>query len=230
MRQLGRIGWGGILSWVRVALAATAVVLNYALELTGSWLSYGFLGLYLAYALVVALRARRSNGLVELLALFGDTVYLLVVATYGGEPILWLAALFFLMFVAYRGFSVILFAPVAALGAVLLTDPAAVPAAFTGLFMDKMVGFAKLYFPRSDPLVGTLEAFAVYAVGFAARPVGAAIFGHFGDGCVHCRITFDLKTAEGVRMYRKFMEEAADLVVRYGGSLSGEHGDGQARA
>jgi len=56
------------------------------------------------------------------------------------------------------------------------------------------------------------------------------IFGHFGDGCVHCRITFDLKTPEGVRAYRQFMEQAADLVVRYGGSLSGEHGDGQARA
>src|SRR3977135_4363530 len=41
--------------------------------------------------------------------------------------------------------------------------------------------FAKLYFPNSDPLVGTLEAFAIYAVGFAARPVGAAIFGHYGD-------------------------------------------------
>jgi len=41
--------------------------------------------------------------------------------------------------------------------------------------------FAKLFFPKSDPLVGTLEAFAIYAVGFVARPVGAAIFGHFGD-------------------------------------------------
>src|SRR6201997_551762 len=41
--------------------------------------------------------------------------------------------------------------------------------------------FAKLYFPRSDPLVGTLEAFLIYAVGFIARPVGAAIFGHYGD-------------------------------------------------
>jgi metabolite-proton symporter len=41
--------------------------------------------------------------------------------------------------------------------------------------------FAKLFFPNSDPWVGTLEAFAIYAVGFAARPVGAAIFGHFGD-------------------------------------------------
>src|ERR1044071_3989599 len=41
--------------------------------------------------------------------------------------------------------------------------------------------FAKLYFPRSDPFVGTLEAFGVYAVGFFARPIGAAIFGHYGD-------------------------------------------------
>ena len=65
----------------------------------------------------------------------------------GAFAVIALAALVFLMFVAYRGFSVILFAPIAALGAVLLTDPGAVPAAFTGLFMDKMVGFAKLYFP-----------------------------------------------------------------------------------
>src|SRR6202043_1071272 len=41
--------------------------------------------------------------------------------------------------------------------------------------------FAKLYFPESDPLVGTLQAFAIYAVGFVARPVGAALFGHYGD-------------------------------------------------
>ena len=41
--------------------------------------------------------------------------------------------------------------------------------------------FAKLFFPQSDPLVGTLEAFAIYAVGFVARPIGAAIFGHYGD-------------------------------------------------
>jgi MFS family permease len=43
------------------------------------------------------------------------------------------------------------------------------------------LAFAKLYFPHSDPLTGTLEAFGIYAVGFAARPVGAAIFGHYGD-------------------------------------------------
>src|SRR5207244_12254117 len=41
--------------------------------------------------------------------------------------------------------------------------------------------FAKLYFPASDPLVGTLQAFGIYAVGFVARPVGAALFGHYGD-------------------------------------------------
>jgi FAD/FMN-containing dehydrogenase/Fe-S oxidoreductase len=58
----------------------------------------------------------------------------------------------------------------------------------------------------------------------------AALYGHFGMGCIHCRITFDLVTADGIRNYRHFVEEAADLVVRYGGSLSGEHGDGQSRA
>ncbi|MDP9409966.1 MAG: FAD-binding protein [Actinomycetota bacterium] len=58
----------------------------------------------------------------------------------------------------------------------------------------------------------------------------AALYGHFGDGCIHCRINFDLKTAEGLEKWHSFMEEAADLVVSYGGSLSGEHGDGQQRA
>ena len=55
-------------------------------------------------------------------------------------------------------------------------------------------------------------------------------FGHWGQGCVHCRLDFDFRTAEGVRTYRAFMEEAADIVVAHGGSLSGEHGDGHGRA
>src|SRR6266568_1881353 len=59
---------------------------------------------------------------------------------------------------------------------------------------------------------------------------GCVVYGHFGDGCAHNRITFDLESAEGIKKFRRFMEEAADLVVSYGGSLSGEHGDGQARA
>src|SRR6266581_2486374 len=58
----------------------------------------------------------------------------------------------------------------------------------------------------------------------------ADLYGHFGQGCVHTRIDFDLETAAGIKKFRSFLEDAADLVVRYGGSLSGEHGDGQARA
>jgi Fe-S oxidoreductase len=65
---------------------------------------------------------------------------------------------------------------------------------------------------------------------FNAYDYRAVLYGHFGHGCVHARINFDLQTAEGISKYRKFVEEAADLVVSYGGSLSGEHGDGQSRA
>ncbi|HVG59754.1 MAG TPA: FAD-binding and (Fe-S)-binding domain-containing protein [Hyalangium sp.] len=57
-----------------------------------------------------------------------------------------------------------------------------------------------------------------------------ALYGHFGQGCLHCRISFDFTTREGIQKYRRFVEEAADLVVRHHGSLSGEHGDGQSRA
>jgi Fe-S oxidoreductase len=56
------------------------------------------------------------------------------------------------------------------------------------------------------------------------------LYGHFGQGCVHSRTTFDLESRAGIGAFRSFMQEAAELVVRYGGSLSGEHGDGQARA
>jgi FAD/FMN-containing dehydrogenase/Fe-S oxidoreductase len=58
---------------------------------------------------------------------------------------------------------------------------------------------------------------------------GGSFYGHFGHACVHTRMDYDLESTEGVRKFRQFMEEAADLVVRYGGSISGEHGDGQAR-
>ncbi|MER6529991.1 FAD-linked oxidase C-terminal domain-containing protein [Streptomyces sp. NPDC001508] len=56
-----------------------------------------------------------------------------------------------------------------------------------------------------------------------------SLYGHFGQGCVHTRIPFGLRTADGVADFRRFVERAADLVAAYGGSLSGEHGDGQAR-
>ncbi|MFE2087896.1 FAD-binding and (Fe-S)-binding domain-containing protein [Streptomyces sp. NPDC059460] len=55
-------------------------------------------------------------------------------------------------------------------------------------------------------------------------------YGHFGDGCIHVRIDFDLLSGDGLARFRRFSEELAALVVAHGGSLSGEHGDGQARA
>ena len=84
-----------------------------------------------------------------------------------------LAALCFLMLAAYRGHSVILFAPIAALGAVLLTDPALVAPMFTGLFMDKMVGFLKLYFPVF--LLGALFGKLIEISGFSKSIVAATI-------------------------------------------------------
>jgi FAD/FMN-containing dehydrogenase/Fe-S oxidoreductase len=58
----------------------------------------------------------------------------------------------------------------------------------------------------------------------------SALYGHFGQGCIHARWNFDLETKEGIETYRRFVDEAADLVLSLGGSLSGEHGDGQSRA
>lgn len=57
----------------------------------------------------------------------------------------------------------------------------------------------------------------------------ASLYGHYGQGCIHCRIDFVLNTADGVTAWRHFLDRAAHLVSDYGGSLSGEHGDGQAR-
>jgi FAD/FMN-containing dehydrogenase/Fe-S oxidoreductase len=58
----------------------------------------------------------------------------------------------------------------------------------------------------------------------------SAFYGHFGHGCVHMRVSFDLQSENGIRKYSEFIDRAADLVISYGGSLSGEHGDGQSRA
>jgi FAD/FMN-containing dehydrogenase/Fe-S oxidoreductase len=80
-----------------------------------------------------------------------------------------------------------------------------------------------------DPLRlgGYLREFRALVARFGYR---TSIYGHFGDGCVHARIDFDLRSREGVAHWRGFLAEAAELVVKYGGSLSGEHGDGQAKA
>jgi FAD/FMN-containing dehydrogenase/Fe-S oxidoreductase len=58
----------------------------------------------------------------------------------------------------------------------------------------------------------------------------SALYGHYGNGCIHARWNFDLLTKEGIRTFRRFLDQASDLVLSYGGSLSGEHGDGQSRA
>jgi len=78
-----------------------------------------------------------------------------------------------------------------------------------------------------EKLGGYLRELSKLAESYQYR---CTLYGHFGDGCVHNRISFDLQTAAGIKKFRRFMEEAADLVLSYGGSLSGEHGDGQARA
>lgn len=82
-------------------------------------------------------------------------------------------ALCFLMFVAYRGFSVILFAPIAALGAVLLTDPKAVLPIYSGLFMDRMVVFVRLYFPAF--MLGAIFGKVIELSGFAKSIVSAVV-------------------------------------------------------
>jgi FAD/FMN-containing dehydrogenase/Fe-S oxidoreductase len=56
------------------------------------------------------------------------------------------------------------------------------------------------------------------------------VYGHYGEGCVHMRINFDHRSVEGQRKFREFLDRAADVVISYGGSFSGEHGDGQSRA
>ena len=84
-----------------------------------------------------------------------------------------LAALAFLMVAAYRGYSVILFAPIAALGAVLFTDPSAVAPVFSGIFMEKMVGFVKLYFPVF--MLGAVFGKVIEMSGFSKSIVQAAI-------------------------------------------------------
>ena len=80
-----------------------------------------------------------------------------------------------------------------------------------------------------DPmrLGGYLREFNALVARFGYR---TSIYGHFGDGCVHARIDFQLATPEGIAHWRNFLREASLLVVKYGGSLSGEHGDGHARA
>jgi FAD/FMN-containing dehydrogenase/Fe-S oxidoreductase len=85
-------------------------------------------------------------------------------------------------------------------------EDAGIPPAYLGAYLRKLVALMGEYGYRSP------------------------LYGHYGQGCVHLRINFDFRSVEGLRRYREFIERAADLVLSFGGSLSGEHGDGQARA
>lgn len=68
------------------------------------------------------------------------------------------------------------------------------------------------------------------AVAVKSYDYTTALYGHFGQGCVHMRFNFDLESEPGIRKFRSFIDKAADIVLAHGGSLSGEHGDGQSRA
>jgi len=111
-----------------------------------------------------------------------------------------LAALGFLMLVAYRGYSVILFAPIAALGAVLLTDPMAVLPVYTGLFMDKMVGFVKLYFPVF--MLGAVFGKVIELSGFS-RAIVSAVIGLLGRerAIISIVLVCNLLTYGGVSLF-----------------------------
>jgi Fe-S oxidoreductase len=69
---------------------------------------------------------------------------------------------------------------------------------------------------------------AIYAL-MGEYNYDSPLYGHFGEGCVHMRIDFDLQTEPGIRQFREFIDRATDIVVAHGGSISGEHGDGQSR-
>ncbi|HEY1541921.1 MAG TPA: FAD-binding and (Fe-S)-binding domain-containing protein [Xanthobacteraceae bacterium] len=120
----------------------------------------------------------------------------------------------------------------------LLTEPAEQAKLWTvrkdGLpATAKIEGWPETYEGWEDSAVPR-ESLGAYLRDFKAllheHGYETSVYGHFGDGLVHCRIDCDLRTEPGVDNWRSFLDQAADLVVRYGGSLSGEHGDGQSKA
>jgi len=92
-----KFAWPRYISWARVSLAATALVLSYlTFSLSASPIYFGIVLLYLVYAAVLAVRGRGQSGIWGMLALFGDTVYFLLLASYGSEGLLWLVSVYFL--------------------------------------------------------------------------------------------------------------------------------------
>ena len=88
------------IAWSRVLLAAVALGLSYFLRTTATSLLLSVLGLYIAYALLIAIRGRAHGGPLGLLLIIADTVYFLIVASYGGNALVWLACFFFLFIMA----------------------------------------------------------------------------------------------------------------------------------
>ncbi len=122
----------------------------------------------------------------------------------------------------------------------LITDPAMCERVWTIRETGASATALTIHAGEPDPVVGWEDAavdplrLGDYLREFQAlvdrHGYQTSLYGHFGDGCIHARITFDTRSAEGIRVWRRFLREAAELVVKYGGSLSGEHGDGQAKA
>lgn len=94
-----KFAWSRFILWARALLGAAALVVSY-FYIPLSVPFYLVLGFYLVYGIVVAIRGRAQTGMLGLLALFGDTVYFLIVASYGGDPLLWTASIFFLYLLA----------------------------------------------------------------------------------------------------------------------------------
>src|SRR6185295_1233279 len=96
--------WAHYVSWARILLATSALTIGYLyppLAATNARdLFYVIMGLYVAYATAIAVRGKSHTGMLGLLALFGDTIYFLILASYGGDPLLWLASIFYLYLLA----------------------------------------------------------------------------------------------------------------------------------
>ena len=122
----------------------------------------------------------------------------------------------------------------------LITDPAMCERIWTIRETAASATALTIHPDQPDPVVGWEDAavdplrLGDYLREFQAlvdrHGYETSLYGHFGDGCIHARITFDTRSAEGIKVWRSFLRAAAELVVKYGGSLSGEHGDGQAKA
>ncbi len=91
---------------------------------------------------------------------------------------------------------------------------------------DRFEGWEDAAVPP-DQLGAYLRSIAELMAEYGYR---SPLYGHYGQGCVHMRINFDFHSEKGLRDFREFLDRATDVVLHFGGSLSGEHGDGQARA